>query len=79
MKKLLKNRENVVGIKKSAYVIYEWPHSETDSDTIFDTEESIVFNGHKSAITSMVFDSEGHRCGSSDNFTNLEFRIYDFF
>ena len=37
---------------------------------------SILYAGPHLEVLSPV---TGERCGSSDNFTNLEFRIYDFF
>ena len=67
MAKHPQNESLAVGFNDGTIKLY----SETDSDAVFDSEESIVFNGHKSAITSMVFDLEGHRLASGSRDTNI--------
>ena len=46
-------------------------YNETDSNSMFDSEENIVFNGHKSAVTCLVFDLEGHKLASGSRDTNI--------
>ena len=61
-----KNESLAVGFNDGTIKLY----NETDSQS-FDSEENIVFNGHKSAITSLVYDLEGHRLASGSRDTNI--------
>ena len=40
-------------------------------DEYFDSEDSVIFNGHKSAVTCLTFDVLGHRLASGSRDTNV--------
>ena len=43
----------------------------TAEDSTFNPDEVITFNGHKSAVTALTFDLEGHRLASGSRDTNV--------
>lgn len=43
----------------------------SEGDATFNTDESVVFNGHKSAVTCLAFDGQGHRLASGSRDTVL--------
>ena len=45
-------------------------YNQTD-EGIFDSNDFIVFNGHKSGVTCLAFDAQGHRLASGSRDTNV--------
>ena len=61
------NEALAVGFNDGTIKLY---NQQEDGDG-FNSEDSVIFNGHKSGVTSLVFDRDGHRLGSGSRDTNI--------